>query len=127
MSVLYHPVTTHRKGVFVEFFYRLSTGVFGIIRRMNIPLVLAAALVSTNLVVFTDIHKPEWTYNLHGTRTVLVIRDGLIRECRSEGVFDLANGLPEAEARRMATATRQSRGGLVRPQARTNAVESVTR
>ena len=98
---------------------------------MNIPLVLAAALVSTNLVVFTDIHKPDGTYNLHGTRTVLTIRDGLITDCRGEGVFDLFSGLPEADARRKREADQANaakrRGGLVRPRTPgTNSVDRVT-
>ena len=54
--------------------------------------------VTTNLVLYADIHKPKGTYNLHGTRINLSIRDGLITECRSDGVFDLSSGLPEADA-----------------------------
>ena len=97
---------------------------------MNILLV-AAALVTTNLVVFTDLHRPEGTCHLHGTRTVLTIRDGLITDCRGEGVFDLFSGLPEADARRKREADRANaakrRVGLVRPRTPgTNAVDRVT-
>ena len=97
---------------------------------MNILLV-AAALVTTNLVVFTDLHRPEGTSHLHGTRTVLTIRDGLITDCRGEGVYNLFNGLRKADARRKREADRANaakrRGGLVSPRTPvTNAVDRVT-
>ena len=66
---------------------------------MNI-LLLAAALVTTNLVVYTDIHHAEGSSHLYGERINLTIRNGLVTDCRSEGLYDLFWGLPEADALR---------------------------
>lgn len=93
--------------------------------------------VTTNLVLYADIHKPKGTYNLHGTRINLSIRDGLITECRSDGVFDLFSGLPEAEAFKEIEESRKKRearrplfaGGLKRERedrARAQAVSNRT-
>ena len=50
--------------------------------------------ITTNLVVYTDVHSPSNTYNYFGTKLRLTIKDGLIVGCTNEGVFDLYNGKP---------------------------------
>ena len=60
----------------------------------------SAAFVTTNLVVYTDIQHGEGSSHLYGTRINLTIRNGIVTDCRSEGVYDLYWGLPEADALR---------------------------
>ena len=54
--------------------------------------------VTTNLVVYTDIHSPSNTSHYHATKLSLAIKDGLIVECNNLGAFDLFNGLSEQDA-----------------------------
>ena len=60
----------------------------------------AARGVSTNVVVYADVHVPKGTSHYHATRLSVAIRDGIVTECRNEGVFDLFLGVPADEAER---------------------------
>ena len=70
--------------------------------------------VTTNLVLYTDIHSPSGTSHYFARRVSLSIRDGLLVECRDGGVFDLFSGLPEAEAFREIE-DRRKKGAARRP------------
>ena len=61
-------------------------------------LLASAQGVTTNLTVYTDIHTPPNTSHYFATRIALCIRDGLVVECRDEGVFDLFNGKAATES-----------------------------
>ena len=54
--------------------------------------------VTTNLVVYTDIHSPSNTSHYYATKLSLAIKDGLIVECNNLGAFDLFNGSSEQDA-----------------------------
>jgi len=87
--------------------------------------------VTTNLVVYTDIHSPTGTCHYHARRIGLSIRDGLIVTCQDLGAVDLFNGLTPEQSRAKAAADREKakarRGGLFgRLPALSNRVECVT-
>jgi len=63
--------------------------------------------LTTNLVVYTNVHSPSNTSHYFATRLNLKIRNGLVVGCRDEGVFDLFNGLPAAESGRVAAERRR--------------------
>lgn len=88
--------------------------------------------ITTNLVVYTDIHSPNGTSHYYATLLALTIRNGIITECRNEGRFDLFTGrtASDEERARAITTNRCARSfGTLRQRkaSRTNDLDRATK